>query len=146
MHLVLVLTAITVGVSSTPVKDRGRRCRIPEFVALARTITRLLPLIHNTLDHHLGNALSEATNTHLRLLTRRAYGYHSPEALIAMATSPAAASAHPSPADHENRPTETAVGPKVAASDYSDYGTLPRSTTHSADCPVTLAILSKSES
>jgi hypothetical protein len=28
---------------------------------------------------------SEATNTHLRLLTRRAYGYHSPDALIAMA-------------------------------------------------------------
>jgi transposase len=47
---------------------------------------RGLPLIHNTLDHHLDNALSEATNTHLRLLTRRAYGYHSPEALIAMAT------------------------------------------------------------
>ena len=64
----------------------ARRCQIPEFVALARTITRFLPLIHNTLDHHLGNALSEATNTHLRLLTRRAYGYHSPEALIAMAT------------------------------------------------------------
>jgi transposase len=31
-------------------------------------------LIHNTLDHGLSNALSEATNTHLRLLTRRAYG------------------------------------------------------------------------
>ncbi len=64
----------------------ARRCRIPEFVALAKTIKRFLPLIHNTLDHHLGNALSEATNTHLRLLTRRAYGYHSPDALIAMAT------------------------------------------------------------
>jgi transposase len=64
----------------------ARRCRIPEFVKLAKTITRYLPLIHNTLDHNLGNALSEATNTHLRLLTRRAYGYHSPDALIAMAT------------------------------------------------------------
>jgi transposase len=63
----------------------ARRCRIPEFVTLAKTITRFLPLIHNTLDHGLGNALSEATNTHLRLLTRRAYGYHSPDALIAMA-------------------------------------------------------------
>jgi len=28
--------------------------------------------IHNTLDHGLTNARSEATNTHLRLLTRRA--------------------------------------------------------------------------
>ena len=45
-----------------------------------------LPLIHNTLDHGVSNALSEATNTHLRLLTRRAYGYHSADALIAMAT------------------------------------------------------------
>jgi transposase len=63
----------------------ARRSRLPEFVALAKTITRYLPLIHNTLDHAIGNALSEATNTHLRLLTRRANGYHSPEALIAMA-------------------------------------------------------------
>ncbi len=61
------------------------RSRIPEFVTLAKTIKRFLPLIHNTLQHGLGNALSEATNTHLRLLTRRAYGYHSAEALIAMA-------------------------------------------------------------
>lgn len=63
----------------------ARRSRIPEFVALAATITKFLPLIHNTLDHGLGNALSEATNTHIRLLSRRAYGYHSPDALIAMA-------------------------------------------------------------
>jgi transposase len=62
------------------------RSRLPEFVALATTIKRYLPLIHNTLEHGLSNALSEATNTHLRLLTRRAYGYHSAEALIAMAT------------------------------------------------------------
>ncbi|MGH3514848.1 MAG: ISL3 family transposase [Pseudonocardiaceae bacterium] len=62
------------------------RSRLPEFVALATTIKRYLPLIHNTLEHGVSNALSEATNTHLRLLTRRAYGYHSAEALIAMAT------------------------------------------------------------
>jgi transposase len=61
------------------------RSRLPEFVKLAKTIARYLPLIHNTLDHGLSNARSEATNTHLRLLTRRAYGYHSPETLIAMA-------------------------------------------------------------
>ena len=62
------------------------RSRLPEFVALAKTIKRYLPLIHNTLEHGVSNALSEATNTHLRLLTRRAYGYHSAEALIAIAT------------------------------------------------------------
>jgi hypothetical protein len=40
---------------------------------------------HNTLDHELSNARSESTNTHLRVLTRRAYGFRSPQALITMA-------------------------------------------------------------
>jgi transposase len=39
----------------------------------------------NTLDHGLSNGRTEATNTHLRALTKRAYGFHSPEALIGMA-------------------------------------------------------------
>jgi transposase len=64
----------------------ARRSRLPGFVKLAKTITHYLPLIHNTLDHNISNARSEATNTHLRVLTRRAYGYGSPDALIAMAT------------------------------------------------------------
>lgn len=64
----------------------AQRSQLPEFVKLAKTIKRYRELIHNTLDHGLSNALSEATNTHIRLLTRRAYGYHSPDALIAMAT------------------------------------------------------------
>jgi len=42
-------------------------------------------LIWNTLEHGLSNARSEATNVHLRVLTRRAYGFHTPDALIAMA-------------------------------------------------------------
>jgi transposase len=61
------------------------RSRIPEFVALAKSIRRYRDLIWNTLDHGLSNALAEATNTHLRGLTKRSYGYHSPEALIGMA-------------------------------------------------------------
>jgi transposase len=63
----------------------AHRSRLPEFVKLAKTIKKYRTLIHNTLGHGLSNALSEATNTHLRLLTRRAYGYHSADALIAMA-------------------------------------------------------------
>ena len=59
----------------------AQRCRLEPFVKLAKTIV----LILNAVAHGLSNARSEATNTHLRLLTRRAYGYHSPEALIAMA-------------------------------------------------------------
>ncbi|MGH3625298.1 MAG: ISL3 family transposase, partial [Sciscionella sp.] len=61
------------------------RCRIPEFTALAKTIKHYRHLIHNTLDHELSNARAEATNTHLRVLTRRAYGFHTPQALISMA-------------------------------------------------------------
>jgi transposase len=60
----------------------ARRCRLEP---LAKTINRQQALILNAVEHGLSNARSEATNTHLRLLTRRAYGYHSPEALIAMA-------------------------------------------------------------
>ncbi len=63
----------------------ARRCRLEPFVKLAKTIKNYHALILNAVEHGLSNARSEATNTHLRLLTRRAYGYHSPEALIAMA-------------------------------------------------------------
>jgi transposase len=63
----------------------ARRCRLPAFVTLAATITRYRTLILNAVTHGLSNARSEATNTHLRLLTRRAYGYRSPDALIAIA-------------------------------------------------------------
>ena len=63
----------------------ARRSRLGEFVKLARTIQRFQQLIWNTLKHGISNARTEATNTHLRALTKRAYGYHSPEALIAMA-------------------------------------------------------------
>lgn len=59
--------------------------RIPEFVAVARTVRRHKELIGNTCDHQLSNARSESTNTHLRALTKRAYGFHSPDALIGMA-------------------------------------------------------------
>ncbi|MGH3505376.1 MAG: ISL3 family transposase [Nocardioidaceae bacterium] len=62
------------------------RCRIPEFVALGRTLRRFRDLIGNTLDTGTTNGRVEATNTHLRALTKRAYGFHSPQALIAMAT------------------------------------------------------------
>ncbi|MGH3921177.1 MAG: ISL3 family transposase, partial [Pseudonocardiaceae bacterium] len=59
----------------------ARRCRLPAFVKLATTITHYRTLILNAVEHGLSNARSEATNTHLRLLTRRAYGYRSPDAL-----------------------------------------------------------------
>lgn len=62
----------------------AKRARLPEFTHVARTVEHFRDLIWNTLDAGLSNAALEATNNHLRLLTRRAYGFHSAEALIAM--------------------------------------------------------------
>ncbi len=61
------------------------RCRIPAFVELAAKIRAHLPSIHATLEHGLSNGLVESTNTKIRLLTRMAFGFRSPEALVALA-------------------------------------------------------------
>jgi transposase len=63
----------------------ARRCRIPSFVKLAKTIKEHYHGIVATLSHRLSNARIEAINTTLRLICRRAYGFHSADALIALA-------------------------------------------------------------
>jgi transposase len=63
----------------------ARRCRIPAFVKLARSITDHHAGIQATLLHGLPNALVESVNTKLRLLTRIAFGFRSPDALIGLA-------------------------------------------------------------
>ncbi len=63
----------------------ARRCRLPPFVKLARTITDQRPGIEAAIQHGLSNARTEQVNTQLRLITRRAYGFRTPEALIALA-------------------------------------------------------------
>jgi transposase len=63
----------------------ARRCRIASFVKLAKTITANRAGIVATLTHRLSNARIEAINTTLRLICRRAYGFHSADALIALA-------------------------------------------------------------
>jgi transposase len=61
------------------------RCRIAAFVDLARRLRRYRDDIANTLAHSLSNARVESVNTKIRLLTRIAYGFKSPDALIALA-------------------------------------------------------------
>ena len=61
------------------------RCRIPAFVALGRRIRKHRPAIEAALTHDLSNALIESTNTKIRLLQRVAFGFHSADALIALA-------------------------------------------------------------
>ncbi len=63
----------------------ARRCRLPPFVKLARTITDQQAGIVAAIEHGLSNARVEAINTQIRLITRRAFGFHSPDALIALA-------------------------------------------------------------
>lgn len=63
----------------------ARRCRIASFVKLAKTIGQHHSRIVATLTHRLSNARIEAINTTLRLICRRAYGFHSAQALIALA-------------------------------------------------------------
>jgi transposase len=63
----------------------ARRCRIPAFVQLAAKIARHRAGIVWSLTQGLSNALVESTNTKIRLLTRVAFGFHSPQALIGLA-------------------------------------------------------------
>jgi transposase len=63
----------------------ARRCRIASFVKLARSITEHRAGIEAALTHGLSNARVESVNTKLRLLTRIAFGFRSPDALIALA-------------------------------------------------------------
>ena len=63
----------------------ARRCRIPSFVKLAKSITTHRAGIEAALTHGLSNARVESVNTKLRLLTRVAFGFRSPNALIALA-------------------------------------------------------------
>lgn len=63
----------------------ARRCRLAPFVKLAKTITDQRAGILAAIQHRLSNARVEAINTQIRLITRRAFGFHSPDALIALA-------------------------------------------------------------
>ncbi len=63
----------------------ARRCRIPRFVKLQRTIVAHRDTILASIEHHLSNGLIESVNTKIRLITRTAFGFASPDALIALA-------------------------------------------------------------
>ena len=63
----------------------ARRCRLAPFVKLAKTITKQRHGIEAAIENGLSNARIEQVNTQLRLITRRAYGFRTPEALIALA-------------------------------------------------------------
>jgi transposase len=63
----------------------ARRCRIPAFVKLQRSIVNHRPAILASIEHGLSNGRVESMNTKIRLITRIAFGFKSPDALIALA-------------------------------------------------------------
>ena len=58
---------------------------VPEMVHLAGRIAAIQDRVEATITHGLSNALVESVNTKIRLLTRIAFGFHSPQPLIALA-------------------------------------------------------------
>ena len=63
----------------------ARRCRIRAFVDLQRRIVKHRDSILAAIEHGLSNGRIESVNTKIRLITRVAFGFKSPEALIALA-------------------------------------------------------------
>jgi len=60
------------------------RSRLPPFIRVARTIRAHLDGIYAYIELRLTNGLTEGINNRIRMVARRAFGFHSPEALIAM--------------------------------------------------------------
>lgn len=63
----------------------ARRCRIPAFVDLQRRIVKHRTSILAAIEHSLSNGRIESVNTKIRLITRIAFGFVTPEPLIALA-------------------------------------------------------------
>jgi transposase len=60
------------------------RCRLKPFVKLARTIRKHKAGVLAAVELGISNGRLEALNSKVRLLSHRAYGFHSADALIAM--------------------------------------------------------------
>ncbi|MBI5191357.1 MAG: ISL3 family transposase [Nitrospirae bacterium] len=60
------------------------RSRLPSFVTLGRTIRQHKAGILAAIEHGLSNGRLEGLNNKIRLISHRAYGFHSAEALIAL--------------------------------------------------------------
>jgi transposase len=63
----------------------AQRCQIPEFIKLAKTLTRFKGLIRATLDGGPSNGRAEALNAQVNALITRARGFRSASAVMAMA-------------------------------------------------------------
>ncbi|NLD78470.1 MAG: ISL3 family transposase [Acidimicrobiales bacterium] len=63
---------------------RAQRSRLAPFVKAAKTMRHRRDLILNAIEHGLSNGRVEGLNTKVRLIVRRAYGFHSADAALAL--------------------------------------------------------------
>jgi transposase len=63
---------------------RASRSRLAPFVKTAKTMRDRRGIITNAVEHGLSNGRVEGLNTKVRLLVRRAYGFHSAQAALAL--------------------------------------------------------------
>lgn len=63
---------------------RAQRSRIPDFVKAAATIRKHKDGIAAAIERGLSNGRHEGLNNKIRTMTRRAYGFHSPQAALAL--------------------------------------------------------------
>ena len=63
---------------------KASRSRLPAFVRVAKTIRTHREGILAAIRLGINNARAEGLNGHVRLITRRAYGFHSARAALAL--------------------------------------------------------------
>ncbi len=64
--------------------SKASRSRLAPFVKVAKTIRKHRDGILAAIRLKINNARAEGLNNHVRLITRRAYGFHSPKAALAL--------------------------------------------------------------
>lgn len=86
---------------------RAQRSRLAPFIRCARTMRQRRDLILNAVEHGISNGRVEGLNTKVRLIVRRAYGFHTADAALALVMLGAG------PLDlklpHEHRPAHPAA-------------------------------------
>jgi len=64
--------------------SKATRSRLPPFVRVSKTIRKHREGILAAIELAVNNARAEGLNNHVRLITRRAYGFHSAHAALAL--------------------------------------------------------------
>jgi transposase len=86
---------------------RAQRSRLAPFVKAAKTMRHRRDLILNAVEHGISNGRVEGLNTKVRLIVRRAYGFHSADAALALVMLGAGPINIKLP--HEHRPAQAAA-------------------------------------